>query len=174
MRKPVSILAAIATLAATGCERPARPPAALPPELRLEQVAFRFYRSDALHAFGTAQTASLQRDSAILKARNVLATLPRSGEPVRITAPNGEGSLKDRSFDATGGLVVARGGDVARTDSARFEPEGPGGVVRGDDPVTVTGRGYRLTGVGFTLDPDEGTIVVSGGARLTTGAGVGE
>lgn len=175
MRNPVPILAAIATLAVAGCGRPPQAPDVLPPELRLDGVAFRFYRSDALHAFGNAETASLRRDSEVLRARNVLATLPRGGaEPVRITAPVGSGSLKDRSFEATGGLVVARGGDVARTASARFEPDAQGGVVRGDEPVTVTGRGYRLTGAGFTLEPDAGTILVSGGARLVTGAGVGE
>jgi lipopolysaccharide export system protein LptC len=174
MRKTVPILFAIAALAASSCGRPAQAPGALPPELKLDGVAFRFYRADALNAFGTAETASLRRDSEILKARNVLATLPRGGEPVRISAPTGEGSLKDRSFEATGGLVVSRGADVARTERARFEPDGSAGLVRGDDPVVVSGRGYRLTGAGFTLDPEEGTIVVRGGARLLTGTGDGE
>jgi lipopolysaccharide export system protein LptC len=174
MTNPVSILSVIAVLAATGCGGPAQAPGPVPPELRLDGVAFRFYRADSLHAFGLAETASLQRDSEVLRARNVIATLPQGGEPVRITAPTGEGSLQARTFEATGGLVVARGADVARTDTARFEPEGQGGVVRGDDPVTVSGKGYRLTGSGFTLDPGAGTIVVGGGARLVTGPGVGE
>jgi lipopolysaccharide export system protein LptC len=174
MRKTVPILFfAIAALTASSCGRPAQAPGALPPELRLDGVAFRFYQADALSAFGTAETASLRRDSEILKARTVLATLPRGGEPVRISAPTGEGSLKDRSFEATGGLVVSRGSDVAHTERARFEPEGRAGLVRGDDPVVVSGRGYRLTGAGFTLDPEEGTIVVRGGARLLTGTGTG-
>ncbi len=168
------ILAAIAALAAAACGAPAQAPGALPPELRLDGVAFRFYRSDALNAFGVAETASLRRDSGVIRARNVVATLPRAGEPVRISAPTGEGSLRARSFEATGGLVVARGADVARTERARFEPGGRDGVVEGDDPVVVSGRGYRLTGAGFTLDPEAGTIVVRGGARLVTGKGEGE
>jgi lipopolysaccharide export system protein LptC len=174
MRTPVLILGAIAAFSASGCSRPDQAPGALPPELRLDGVDFRFYRADSLHAFGVAETASLRRDSEVVRARNVVATLPRGGEPVRITAPTGEGSLRDRSFEATGGLVVARGRDVARTESAHFEPEGREGLVEGDDPVVVMGTGYRLTGSGFTLDPEAGTIVVRGGARLVTGAGVAE
>jgi len=173
MRATAPILAAITALAGAGCGRPAQPPGALPPELRLEGVAFRFYRSDALHAFGVAEAAALRRDSEVLRARNVVATLPHGGEPVRITAPVGEGSLRDRTFEASGGLVVARGADVARTASARFEPDETSGLVLGDDPVTVSGRDYRLTGTGFTLDPGAGTIVVRGGARLVTGNGEG-
>jgi lipopolysaccharide export system protein LptC len=174
MRTTGLILAALAALSGAACGLPAQPPGAIPPELRLRGVAFRFYRSDALNAFGVAENASLRRDSNVLHAKNVVATLPRGGEPVRISAPTGEGSLRDRTFEASGGLVVARGADVARTERARFEPDEGSGLVLGDDPVTVTGREYRLTGTGFTLDPGEGTIVVSGGARLVTGAGVGE
>ena len=174
MRKTLSILAAIAALAGAGCGRPPQPPRAVPPELRLEGVAFRFYRADALNAYGVAENAALRRDSEVLHAKNVVATLPRGGEPVRITAPTSEGSLRERTFEASGGLVVVRGTDVARTERARFEPEGTSGLVLGDDPVAVSGRGYRLTGTGFTLDPGAGTIVVRGRARLVTGAGVGE
>ncbi len=67
--------------------------------------------------------------------------------------------------------MVSRGEDSARTERARYEPEPDGGdgLVRGEDPVVVAGRGYRLTGTGFTLDPDEGSIVVRGGARLVAG-----
>ena len=158
------ILAALATLAAA-CGPPAQVPGAIPPELRLDGVAFRFYRSDALHAFGTAETASLRRDSEVPLEQHAVVGA------IGITAPTGVGSLQERTFEATGGLVVARGEDVARTDRARFEPEGSGGLVRGEDPVVVTGRGYRLTGAGFTLDPGAGTIVVTGGARLVTGVG---
>jgi lipopolysaccharide export system protein LptC len=132
-------------------------------------VRFRFYRADALHAFGVADAAALRRDSSILRARSVVATLPRGAEPVLITAPTGEGSLRERTFEATGGVMVASGADTAHTERARFEPEGPAGVVRGDDPVVVTGRGYRLTGAGFTLDPEAGTIQVRGRARLVAG-----
>ena len=120
-----------------------------------------------------AETAALRRDSSVLRARNVEATLPHAADPVRITAPTGEGSLRDRVFQASGGLVVAHGEDVARTESARFLPEGRAGIVRGEDPVTVTGRGYRLTGTGFTLDPEAGTIQVRGKASLVAGLAEG-
>jgi hypothetical protein len=132
-------------------------------------VAFRFYRADGLSAFGVAESATLRRDSEFLRAYKVEATLPHSEGPVHITAPTGEGSLREKTFEASGGLVVAHGTDVGRTERARFVPEGRDGLIEGDEPVLVTGRGYRLTGAGFTLDPAEGTIRLRGGAKLLAG-----
>jgi lipopolysaccharide export system protein LptC len=175
MRMPVRIAIAVTALAFAGCAGSGpQDQGPLPPELRLEGVRFRVYRGDVLRAFGEAQTASLRRVSSELRAREVEATLPRGGAtPVRVTAPEGQGSLATRRFEATGGVVVARGDDAARTERARYEPAEEGdegdGVVRGDDPVTVTGRGYRLTGNGFVLDPTEGNIVVRGRASLLAG-----
>ncbi len=167
MRMNASLIAAAAALAALGCGGAPRPSTEeVPPELRLEGVRFRVYRGDVLRAVGESETASLRRDSSELRARNLEATLPRGGIPVRVTAPAGEGSLQSRSFQATGGVVVSRGDDAARTERARYEPDG---LVRGDDPVVVAGRGYRLEGKGFTLDPAAGQIAVRGGARLLAG-----
>ena len=167
----LSTTAAIA-LAAAGCGGAARQDAQpVTPELRLDGIRFRIYRADTLTAFGVAETASLRRDSSELRARNVEATLPRAPTPLRLTAPAGEGSLVTNVFRATGGVVVSRGEDAARTERARYEPDAGSdeGLVLGDDPVVVTGRGYRLTGTGFTLDPAAGDIVVRGRARLVTG-----
>ena len=171
----MSLLAALTVLGGSGCTLPPPASGAVPPELRLEGVRFRFYRNDSLRAYGVAEGATLRRDSSVLRARNIVATLPRGDEPVVITAPAGEGSLRDRTFQATGGILVASGADTARTERARFDPEGSvAGVIRGEDPVIVIGRGYRLTGSGFTLDPEAGSIVVRGGATLVAGLSGGE
>jgi lipopolysaccharide export system protein LptC len=161
-------------LAATGCGSVipgAQPP--VPPELKLDGIRFRIYRGDSLRAYGTADAASLRRDSSELRASGLEAVLPRDPTPVHITARAGEGTLASRAFEASGGVVVSRGDDAARTERARFQP-GQGGkddLVLGDDPVIVAGRGYQLTGKGFSLDPTAGTIVVGGGARLVAGLG---
>ncbi len=170
MRMLAYLLAAASILTAPGC-RSGVPPETqgVVPELRLDGVRFRVYRSDALRAIGNAETASLRRDSSDLKAQHVDATLPRGASPLRITAPTGEGSLLSRVFEVTGGVVVARGEDAARTARARYEPGDGDGVIEGDDPIVVERRGYRLEGAGFTLDPAEGTIVVRGGAKLVAG-----
>ncbi len=171
MRIRAYLLAAFSVLAAPGCRSGAPPDSqGVAPELRLDGVRFRVYRDDGLRAIGEAEVASLRRDSSELKARNVDATLPRGvAPPLRFTAPSGEGSLLSRVFHATGGVVVARGDDAARTASARYEPGDGDGVVEGDEPVVVEGRGYKLDGTGFTLDPTEGTIVVRGRAKLVAG-----
>src|SRR6266540_2366270 len=123
MSLPARITAAVLALAAAGCGGATpRDAQAVPPELKLEGVRFRIYRADALRAFGEAETASLRRDSSELRARNVEATLPRGLTPIRFTAPAGEGSLLSHAFRATGGVMVARGGDTARTERARYEP----------------------------------------------------
>jgi lipopolysaccharide export system protein LptC len=163
---------AASLLAAPGC-RPAKPAEArgLPPELKLEEVRFRVYRGDALRAFGDAAAVSLRRDSTDLTARDLAATLPGEPDPVRIGAPAGEGVLSARVFEARGGVTVSRGEDVARTERARYAPSpgGGAGLVTGDRPVVVEGKGYRLEGNGFTLDPARGEIALRGGARLVAG-----
>jgi lipopolysaccharide export system protein LptC len=172
MRMTFAAAAALAAQVIAGCGSAApRETAPVPPELRLEGVRFRVYRGDTLRAFGEAETASLRRDSSELRASHVEAVLPRSAGDVHVTAPTGEGALATREFQASGGVVVSRGSDAAHTDRARYEPgrDGQDDRVAGDDPVEVTGRGYRLTGRGFTLDPAEGDIVVRGGARLVAG-----
>lgn len=169
MRMTAPLIAALTALATAGCTGGSRSQSeAVPPELRLEGVRFRIYRGDVLRAEGESEAASLRRDSSELRARNVVATLPRGGVPVRITAPAGEGSLGSSTFSASGGVLVSRGEDAARTERARYAPQGSG-LVEGDDPVVVSGRGYRLEGNGFTLDPAAGSIVVRGGARLSAG-----
>lgn len=162
---------AVSLLSTPACG-PATPSEAreVAPELKLDGVRFRLYRGDTLRAFGEAAVATLRRDSTELSARDLVATLPAEPAPVRITAPSGEGVVAAREFSASGGVVVSRGGDVARTERARFEPTPGAGLVVGDDPVVVEGRGYRLEGAGFTLDPARGDIAVRGGARLVAGA----
>ncbi len=175
MRMPTPLPAAVLALAAlcfSGCGSALpRDQAPVPPELKLDGVHFRIFRGDTLRAYGDADTASLRRDSSELRATGLEAVLPRSPTPVHFSAPAGEGSLASQAFQASGGVVVSRGADTARTDRARYEPRpgGQDGLVQGDDPVTVTGRGYTLTGRGFTLDPAAGNIVVRGGARLLAG-----
>ncbi len=141
------------------------------PELKLEGVRFRVYRGDDLRAFGDAATVTFRRDSTELTARDVLATLPRGVAPVRIAAPEAAGVTSSRVFTATGGVTVTRGDDVARTERARYTPSpgGGAGLVTGDRPVVVEGKGYRLEGNGFTLDPSRGDIAVQGGAQLVAG-----
>jgi lipopolysaccharide export system protein LptC len=173
MKRMASLVLAVVTLATgLGCraQRVSEAQAVIP-ELKLDGVRFRVYRGDTLRAFGLSDSATLRRDSSEVRAEQLDATLPRGAEPLRITAPAGEGSLLSRVFEVSGGIVAARGDDVARTAGARYEP-GPGdGIVRGHDPVVVEGTGYRLEGRGFTLDPAAGSIVMTGGARLVAGLG---
>lgn len=162
---------AFSFLAAPGC-RPAEPAEGegVVPELKLEGVRFRVYREGALRALGEAGVATFRRDSTDLSARDVVATLPRGSVAVRIAAPSGAGVVAARVFSAEGGVTVTRGDDVARTERARYAPSASGeGLVTGDRPVVVEGRGYRLEGAGFTLDPERSEIAVRGGASLVAG-----
>jgi lipopolysaccharide export system protein LptC len=160
-----------AALSSPGC-RGRKPGEAqeVTPELQLTGVRFRVYRGDTLRASGESARVSLRRDSTELLARELAVALPperrSEGDPVVVTAPRGHGIARDRKFSAYGGVTVARGQDVARTESARFDPTPAGGVVRSETPVVVEGEGYRLSGPGFELDPKQGTIVIHGGAHL--------
>jgi lipopolysaccharide export system protein LptC len=171
--RSAALLALVISSIAAGCH-PAKPAQGqgLVPELKLDGVRFRVYRDDALAAFGEAAAVSFRRDSTDLVASDVDTTLPRGPSPVRIAAPAASGVASARTFEASGGITVSRGDDVARTERARYAPAAPrgGGLVTGDRPVVVEGKGYRLEGAGFTLDPARGEIAVQGGARLVAGA----
>ena len=139
------------------------------PELKLEEVRFRVWRGADLRVEGEARQASLRRASTELQATDVLAILPRGAEPVRIRAPRGQGVLSSRIFTAEGGVTVEHGTDVARTPSARYEPVGDGSRVTGEEALVLEGRGYRLQGTGFVLDPATGELDVRGHPRLVAG-----
>lgn len=141
------------------------------PELKLEGVRFRVHRGGDLRASGEAEVATLRRDSTELWAKDLSAVLTRSKAAVRIAAPSGDGVLSSRVFSAQGGVTIARGSDVARTERARYLPGREGGRVVGDDPIVVEGRSYRLVGTGFTLDPDASELAIRGGARLVSNGG---
>lgn len=163
-------LAVVLAISATACRPPdSRETQGVVPELKLEGVRFRVYRGDALRAFGEADAMSLRRDSGELAVRAITATLPHDPAPVRITAPEGSGVVPGGTFAVSGGVTLTRGTDMARTDRARYAPTDDGGRVTGDDPVAVSGRGYRLDGVGFELDPARGEIEIRRGARLVAG-----
>lgn len=170
MRTAAGLAAALALGLGTGCQ-PAQPVEArdVVPELMLEGVRFRVWRGADLRVEGEARTATLERDSTLLRARDVVAVLPRGGDPVRIAAPEGSGVLSAHTFEAHGGVTVRHRDDVARTPSARYTPEGEGGMVRGDQALTVDGRGYRLEGTGFVLDAGTGELTLGGSPRLTGG-----
>jgi lipopolysaccharide export system protein LptC len=172
-RRMAALVAAVICFGvAPGC-RPARPGEAreVVPELKLEEVRFRVWRGAELRAYGEAHEASLRRDSSEVHARDLVAFLPHDPEPVRIAAPEGDGNLASQRFAVRGGVTVTRGEDVARTPSAAWAPDPgkTGGIVRGDQAVVVTGRGYRLEGTGFTLDPASGDLSVRGATRLDAG-----
>jgi hypothetical protein len=165
------LVASLATL--SGCsqhraveERPAAP------ELRLEGVRFRLYRGEAIRADGTAAEVTFQRDSTAVAAADMAMRMRDARGDVLLTAPVGTGIVSARTFEASGGVRAVRGDDTAETESARFDPTAaPRGLVIGDRPVVLTGKGYRLSGNGFTLDPAVGEIALRGGTRLVAGTG---
>lgn len=148
-----------------GGEPPARPP---PPEVTLERVAFRAWRGPELRASGTADRATYRKDSGEVVAAGAHAIVPRPGVPdLAVSAPELHGDLGARVWKARGGVVLTRGDATARTPSARWAESD--GIVRGDEPVEVTGPSYRLAGPAFTADPTTGNVEIRGGVRLVAG-----
>ncbi len=172
-RAAAAILCLLA-VAAPGC-RPARSGESqeVLPELKLEGVRFRVHRGDSLRLAGEAETVAFRRDSTELTAVGLAARIPSPGGEVQVAAPEGRGIVSERTYVARGGVEVSRGTDLVRTGTARWEPSGRGGTLAGDDPVVVEGRGYRLEGTGFSLDPATSEIRIRGDARLVAGRGIG-
>lgn len=149
--------------------------AAVAPELKLEGVHFRVWKGSALRAQGDARQVTIRRDTTLATARDLQAELPAAGQPVEIWAPEASGLLSAQTFSAQGGVVVVHGAERAETDRARYEP-GPGGrgEVLGDDPVVVERGPLRLSGVGFSFDPQTGELQLNGPVTTQApGAGQG-
>lgn len=152
-------------LALAGCGGSEPPASRTPPEIRLETVQFRAYRDADLSASGVAAQAVYRRGSGEVEATDARVTLPSPGAPsLTVAAPLLVGDLSARTWTGSGGIVLSRGDATARTASARYEARD--GLVRGDEPVEVTGPGYRLSGPGFTADPATGDVAIRGGVRL--------
>lgn len=169
MRIGALLCAAVASWALAGCGS-AGPSEAreVVPELKLEEVRCRVYRGETVRLTGEARSLSYRRDTGEVRAADLGALLlGGDGPPAELAAPFGEGRLDERTFTVRGGVRVVRGEDVARTERAAWDAGGSGGgLVTGDRPVTVEGRGYRLDGTGFTLDPAAGELSIHGAARL--------
>ncbi len=158
--------ASIAVLA--GCDTGAPSAHPPPPGVRLEGVQFRAWREGALSASGTAARATYRKDTGAVVAEDARVTIPRPGTPdILVSAPRVEGTPGSRAWTARGGVVLTRGDATARTPSARWS--GEDGQVRGDEPVVVTGPGYRLEGPSFTADPGTGDVEIRDGVRLVAG-----
>jgi hypothetical protein len=158
---------------AAGC-RPARPGESrqVVPELTMDGVQFRVDRAGVTTATGEAERLTYRRDTTDMAAVDLSMELATATGLVRITAPAGSGRLVDRHFRASGGIRATRGSDVATTPSAVSSP-GPDGRIRihGDEAVRVDGRGYRLSGIGFDVDPATGELTLRGKPHLVTGLG---
>lgn len=133
-------------------------------------MQFRAWRGPDLAASGSADRTVYRRDDGTVQATRARVTIPRPGMPdLSIEAPELRGDLGARTWAARGGVVLTRGDAVARTPSARWAESD--GIVRGDEPVELTGPGYRLTGPAFTADPGTGDVDVRGGVRLVADGG---
>jgi hypothetical protein len=165
----------LTALLAVACAPP--PPvdqAGLVPKLVMDRVRFSVDREGKTRATGVADRVVYRRDTGDVAATGLSIVLGEAWEGVLVTAPAGSGSTVERRFQVSGGVRAVRGRDVATTGSARLEPAtqpGRPALVLGEEPVVVEGAGYRLTGTGFTLDPQAGDIVLHGRPRLLTGLG---
>ena len=165
-------LASAAALIGCGAGRPLGNEG-VAPELIFDRFEFRVYRGPELEASGVARRAAFRRDSSDLWADQLSVAFPaRPGRAeARFEAGQATGNVRERRFEAAGGVRGTQAGQVATTERARYARAD--GLVRGDQPVEVRGPAYTLAGPGFALDPRDGVMRVEGGARVVAGAGAG-
>ncbi len=134
----------------------------------MDGVQFRAWRGAGLAASGTADRVVYRRNSGEVEGTGVRVIVPRPGMPeLAVSAPNLSGDLGARTWAAGGGVVLTRGDAIARTPTARWAEAD--GMVRGDEPVLVSGPAYRLSGPAFTANPGTGDVAIRGGVRLVAG-----
>ena len=166
----LAVLLALASTAACAPEKPSDG-GDVAPEVRFDELKFEVFRGASLDATGTLARARMRRDTSELTADGIRVDFPPTGErgAARVSAPRGRGNATTRWFELEGGVRAEQGADVVETERARFDAVD--GLVRGDAPVTVRGQAYELRGPGFTLDPEERTVRMDGGAFLGVRAG---
>jgi len=158
------LLCALSSSLVTGCRARDVVQERARPEMRLENVHFRSYRGPTLSSFGEAASLVYDRETGDFVAGEAKVVLtPEGAKEVHLSAPTLVGNVPSRAYVGRGGVLMDRGTDSARTETARY---GADGIVRGDEPIVLLGPGYRLSGPSFTLDPKDGMLVVKGGARL--------
>jgi hypothetical protein len=139
------------------------------PEIRFEELRFRAFRDGRLAATGDAAQAGYRRDNGdfTLETMSVVFTTSDGGAEARLIAPLGSGNARAKDLLASGGVRLVRGTDVATTEEARYQ--GSDGLVHGDRPISVEGKGYALTGPRFVVAPRVQVLRIEGGASLVTG-----
>jgi len=167
------IAAVLCALVAAACQS-GKPAVEVPPELRFDKLEFRVYQGGRLEATGRAERASFRRDTADLRAESLRVRFPAAGDRAEafLAAAEGQGNVRRRSFQVTGGVRAEQSGRTAESPEAHYGGEADG-LVRGSQPVEVRDRSFVLTGPAFELDPRSGHIAVEGGAHLVAGGRAG-
>jgi lipopolysaccharide export system protein LptC len=161
--------------AAGGCLP--RPPPAIEqprPEIELQGVRVRLYRSATLAASGNAASAAYDRQGGLGTGQIVTFHFPPSGrglaeggraaKGVDVDARDVVGNLHSQIADASGEVTLRTGlGDRAVTPTAHYE--GSSRSVSGHDGVTIVGPNYRLAAPRFRMTLADEHLELSGGVE---------
>lgn len=170
--------------------RPARPVVEEPPpQVTFERVRLRSFRGEQTVAQGTADRLTFQPGTSLLSAERARVVLPPQSGPqpaddrglqaqptaaaaapvaVELEAARATGHLASRQAQGSGGVQWRQqGGASGRTQSASID--GQARVVTGDQPVEVSGDGYRLSAGGFRLDLDAEHFTFASDVKSTVG-----
>ncbi|MDR7554019.1 MAG: LptA/OstA family protein [Armatimonadota bacterium] len=115
-----------------------------------------------------AERAALRLDDEWLRADgDVRLTATQGAVPVRMRAPQVEGSLRTRRFVATGGVTVVRGEATLQGHRVDYDDGTRRAVVTGDPALRV--REALLTAQTLVLLVDEDRVTGEGGVRVRRG-----
>lgn len=128
---------------------------------------------------GNAAQLTYDRNTGALDASGVRFRFPSTADTARanrrltsdleLTAPSVLADLPARQSQAMGGVTLrSSAGLLARTPTATFD--GVGLVVRGRDPIEVTGPGYALDARGFAFYLVTEELIFEGGVDSWLGA----
>jgi len=141
----------------------------VPPQLTFDDLSFRVYRGPALTALGRARHASFRRDTSDLSGSDITVRFPgKDSRPeALVEAGAASGNLRERRLVASRGVRAVQAGEVATTEEAHYSAAD--GLVRGEKPIRVEYERFSAKGPGFTLDPRDQLLVITGGAQAVAG-----
>ena len=143
------------------CSAPPIDTGAVPPELLLKVVGFRFFQGSTLKAIGSADRVSFRRETGDVDGDHVEIRFQgaTAEDDVELFAVQAAGNVDRQQADGTRGVrLVDAQGTTGTTDAAHFD--GVRELASGTAPIDVAGSGFVLTGAaGFELPLARGGIL---------------
>ena len=144
-----------------------------PPAIALAGTTLRHYPAEGAPRVARARAVTYDRNTGVIAGDGIVVDLPPGRElrrgGARIAIAGAQGDVHGRAAEARGLIRIETGmGDVGTTEGSIWDGEQK--LLRGEEPVWVSGPGYALAGGSYRYHADEQRLVLDGGVEFRSQA----